>query len=159
MQGTWVRSQEDSTCHGATKPMHHDSWAHVLHTATEACTPTGHARKQEKPLKREAWTPQLESSPYSLQLEKACAQQWRPSTAKKRRSKGRWYRHRKEVQNQRRRCEDGGRDQSDGAPAQEHLESPEAGRSKEASFVECLERAQLCRHLDFGLLAGRTVRE
>ena len=30
----------------------------------------------------EAWAPQLENSPCSQQLEKAWAQQWRPSTAK-----------------------------------------------------------------------------
>ena len=35
-----------------------------------------------KPLSFRAWTPQPESSPYSLQLEKAHAQQWRPSTVK-----------------------------------------------------------------------------
>ena len=31
MQGTWVRAlvREDSTCHGATKPMHHNYWAHM----------------------------------------------------------------------------------------------------------------------------------
>ena len=29
MQGTWLRALvwEDPTCHGATKPMHHNSWA------------------------------------------------------------------------------------------------------------------------------------
>ena len=32
MQGTWVRSlvQEDPTCHGATKPVHHNYWACAL---------------------------------------------------------------------------------------------------------------------------------
>ena len=41
------------------------------------------ARQQEKPLQWEVHTTQLESSPHSLQLEKAWAQQWRPSTVKK----------------------------------------------------------------------------
>ena len=32
MQGTWVQSlvQEDSTCHRATKPVHHNYWVHAL---------------------------------------------------------------------------------------------------------------------------------
>ena len=31
MQGTWVRAlvREDPTCHGATKPVRHNYWAHV----------------------------------------------------------------------------------------------------------------------------------
>ena len=31
MQGTWVRAlvQEDPTCRGATKPVHHNYWAHM----------------------------------------------------------------------------------------------------------------------------------
>ena len=45
--------------------------------ATEAC-----ALQQEKPLQWEASAPKPESSPHSPQLEKACAQQWRPSAAK-----------------------------------------------------------------------------
>ena len=38
---------------------------------------------KEKPPQWEAHTRQLESSPCSLQLEKAHVQQWRPSAAKK----------------------------------------------------------------------------
>ena len=36
MQGTQVRSlvQEDPTCHGATKPMHHNYWACALEPAS-----------------------------------------------------------------------------------------------------------------------------
>ena len=32
IKGTWVLSltQEDPTCHGATKPMHHNYWVHAL---------------------------------------------------------------------------------------------------------------------------------
>ena len=37
---------------------------------------------QEKPPHWEAHARQLENSPHSLQLERACTQQWRPSTAK-----------------------------------------------------------------------------
>ena len=38
--------------------------------------------QQEKPPPREAQTPQLGSSPRSQQLDKAHAQQWRPSGVK-----------------------------------------------------------------------------
>ena len=40
------------------------------------------APQRLKPLSFRVWTPQPESSPYLLQLEKAHAQQWRPSTVK-----------------------------------------------------------------------------
>ena len=49
-------------------------------TATKACMLRAHA-SQEKPLQWKAHPPQLESSPCSLQLEKACQRQPRPSTA------------------------------------------------------------------------------
>ena len=52
------------------------------HTTTEARTPRADASPQEGPSQREAHEPKLESSPQLLQLEKACAQPWRPSTAK-----------------------------------------------------------------------------
>ena len=38
-------------------------------------------KERENPPEQEDYAPQLESSPGSLQLEKACAQQQRPSTA------------------------------------------------------------------------------
>ena len=47
MQGPWVRSlvQEDSTCHGATKPEQHNCWARAPRqekpSPWEACTPRG----------------------------------------------------------------------------------------------------------------------
>ena len=44
--------------------------------------PRAHALQQEKPPQWETRTPQLESRPHSLQLEKACVQQPRPSAAK-----------------------------------------------------------------------------
>ena len=39
MQGTWVRSLvwEDPTCHGATKPMHHNYWACEPQLLKPAC--------------------------------------------------------------------------------------------------------------------------
>ena len=64
MQGTqvWSLVQEDSTYHGAIKPVCHRYWA---------CAPWW-----------EACELQLESSLHSPQLEKAHAQPWKPSTAK-----------------------------------------------------------------------------
>ena len=50
-------------------------------TTTEAHAPRACALQQEKPPQCEACAPQLESSPHSLQLEKARMQQRRPSTA------------------------------------------------------------------------------
>ena len=80
MQGTWVRAlvREDSTCHGATKPVHHNYWACVpqllkpasLRSATREATAMRSPRTATK------------SSPYSPQLEKARTQQRRPNAAK-----------------------------------------------------------------------------
>ena len=66
MQGTsvWSLVQEDPTGHGTTKPMNHNYWSP---------SPRARALQQEKPPQWEAHTPQLESSPHSLQLEKAQA--------------------------------------------------------------------------------------
>ena len=85
MQGTYVQSLvwEGSTCPTATKPMHHNHWAHML----EPLSPNYWARVlqllkpalsraralQEKTLQWEACAPQLEKAP---------AQQWSPSAAK-----------------------------------------------------------------------------
>ena len=75
MQGTWVWALvwEDPTCHGATKPMHHNCWACTLEpepqllntraTTTEAHTPRAHALQQEKPLQWEALTLQRRVAP------------------------------------------------------------------------------------------------
>ena len=81
MQETWVWSWawEDPMCCGATKPLCHNYWAHVIRA---------HALQQEKPPQWEASTPQPERSPCSLQLQKACVQQQRPSEAKKSDSAG-----------------------------------------------------------------------
>ena len=51
-------------------------------TTTEACTPRDRAPQQEKPPQMRSPHTATKSSPRSLQLEKACAQQWRPNTAK-----------------------------------------------------------------------------
>ena len=51
-------------------------------TTTEPTCPKAPALQHEEPPQREDCTPQLESRPHSLQLEKVLAQQWRPSAAK-----------------------------------------------------------------------------
>ena len=95
MQGTPFGSliRESPTCHGAAEPVHHSYWvcilerenhncpAHLLQLLKPAC-PGTRAPQQGKPLQPEACAPQLECSPCSPQLEKACVHQWRPSTAK-----------------------------------------------------------------------------
>ena len=80
MQGSWFRSlvPEDPSCCGATKPAFHN---YPVLQSLRAATTEVHAPKQGRPLQREACVP-LETSPHSPQLEEACAQQWRPSTAK-----------------------------------------------------------------------------
>ena len=65
----------------ATKPVHHNYWAHVLHLPKPPC-PRACAAQQEKPQHWKACTLQLKSSPCLPQLEEACTWQWRPSTAK-----------------------------------------------------------------------------
>ena len=50
--------------------------------ATEAHSPRACAVRQEKPPQQEAYVPQIQSTPDSLQLEKSHEQQWRPSMAK-----------------------------------------------------------------------------
>ena len=94
IQGTSVQSliQEDPTYCGATEPMGHKLWAGTLETTgynywaqrattTKGCAtcPRACVLQQEKP-QWEACA-QLQSGPHSPQLEKACVQQWRPSTA------------------------------------------------------------------------------
>ena len=61
----WSLTWEDSTCHGATKPVRHDYWVQAPECVL--CT-------REPPL-WQAWAAQLEWSTHSLQLVKACAQQ------------------------------------------------------------------------------------
>ena len=80
MQGTLVQSLvlEDSKCHGTTKPIRHKCWAHAPQLL-KPTHPTARAWQQEKPLQWEACIRPLQSSPCSLQLEKACTQQQRPS--------------------------------------------------------------------------------
>ena len=84
MQETWVWSlvQEEPTCLRATKPVHHNYEAHALEPRNPNCwahksqllktmCSRACALQQEKPLQREAWVSQLETSPHSLQLEKS----------------------------------------------------------------------------------------
>ena len=70
----WFFIQENSTCCRATKP--HEP------QLLKPGSPKARALQPDKPPKWEAWAPQLESSPRSPKLEKACAQHRRPSTAK-----------------------------------------------------------------------------
>ena len=76
MQGTWVRALEDPTCRGATKPVCHNYWACALEPTSHnywAHAPRARAPQKEKPPQWEAHA--MKSSPRSLQLEKARAQQ------------------------------------------------------------------------------------
>ena len=81
MQGTPVCSLilEDPTCCKAIKPVYHNYWADMLQllkpTCPSSCSLQQEKRRNEKPAHRKEY-------PHSLQLEKACAQQWRPSTVR-----------------------------------------------------------------------------
>ena len=57
-------------------------WATTTELLLLTCMPGARAQQQEKPLQWEACAPQLENSPHSLRLEKACMQQRRPTTVK-----------------------------------------------------------------------------
>ena len=84
VQGTWVWAliQEDPTCRGATKSVHHNHWAcalesgsrnyaaHALQLLEPVCLEP-RPQQQENPLQWEAHSLQLESSPRSPQLEKS----------------------------------------------------------------------------------------
>ena len=77
IQGTRVRLLvwEDSTCHRATEPMHHDYWDWMLQLPKPMPIElTLRSRRSLHTARR--------NQPCSLQVEKACAQQRRPSTAK-----------------------------------------------------------------------------
>ena len=76
-QGTrvWSLLREDSTCCGATKPMHHNYWA--LHCNCWNPCSTRETTTMRRPHKT------TKGSPPSLQWKKACTQQWRPTTHKK----------------------------------------------------------------------------
>ena len=63
-------------------PKSHNYWALRLQLSKPAC-PRARALQQEKSPQWEAHTQQPQSSPRSLQLEKAYSQQWRPSTVNK----------------------------------------------------------------------------
>ena len=88
MQGTWFKSLvwEDYTCCGQLSPRAATTTEPVVQslliTAADAHTPRARALQQEKPPHCEAWARLLESSPRLLQLDKAIAQQRRPSATK-----------------------------------------------------------------------------
>ena len=68
------------------KPVHHNYGAHALESVS--CNYWSHVTYSPCSATREATTvgsphTAAKSSPHSLQLEKACIQQWRPTTAKK----------------------------------------------------------------------------
>ena len=114
----WSIIQEDPTCHRATKPMHHDYWAHGLGLQAAATKPVchnnwslpvqepthcyywAHVLQLLKPVclepvlcnKRshcsEKPTHHSQEYPCPPQLEKACAKQHRPSTAQRKKGYG-----------------------------------------------------------------------
>ena len=78
----WSLVWEDPTCCRATKPVHHNYWACALEPGScnywapvplKPVRPRAHPLQQEEPLQWEVHALQLESSPHSLQLEKARA--------------------------------------------------------------------------------------
>ena len=91
MQGTRVQAviQEDPTCCGATKPVHHNYWARALEptshnywahepqllspraTTTEARVPTARGQQQREATAMTSLCTAAKSSPRSLQLEKS----------------------------------------------------------------------------------------
>ena len=83
MQGTWVQSLVRKISWAREQLSLLPQLPHPCTATTDAHKPRAHASQQEKPPQWEAQAPQLESSPCLLQLEKACMQQWTPTTAKK----------------------------------------------------------------------------
>ena len=95
MQGTWGRALlwEDPTCRGAAKPSpqllslrsraREPQLPSPRATTTEARAPGARAPQREATSMRSPHAA-TRSSPRSLQLEKACAQQRRPKAAKNR---------------------------------------------------------------------------
>ena len=86
MQGTWLPSlvQEDPICCRATKPVSHQ----LLSLCSRAMLCSKRSHCHEKPAHRN------EEYPCSLQLEKACVQQQRPSIARSKINKAsriRWH--------------------------------------------------------------------
>ena len=83
MQGTQVRAlaREYPTCRRATKPVHHNYWAHMPQLLKPVHLEPVLRNKRSHPVR--SLCTATKSSPRSPQLEKACAQQRRPNTAKK----------------------------------------------------------------------------
>ena len=90
-QGTRVPSLvwEDSIHGGATKPVCRDYWAHMPPLLKAVC-PKASAPQEKPPPRWKVYTPQLESSPHSPQLEKAHTQQRRPSSVKTKKINAMW---------------------------------------------------------------------
>lgn len=78
----WSLVQEDVPCRGASKPLCHRYWACMM-PLLKPVHPGAYALLQRKSPLWEAYTPHLESSACSLQLEKALPQKRRPSTIKR----------------------------------------------------------------------------
>ena len=102
MEGTQVQSlvRENSACHGAFKPVHHNYWAHALeparHTNWSPCAWSLYSITREVTPVRSLSTA-TKSSPLSPQLEKACAEQWGPSAVKTKQTN--WLLKKKKKQN------------------------------------------------------------
>ena len=66
----WSLLQEDSTCHGATKPLQHNYWAHVLQLPKPILR--GLSSKTRGAPAMKGLAPRLESNLCSVQLQKDC---------------------------------------------------------------------------------------
>ena len=89
-QETWVGSLalEDSTCRRATEPVRHNYWTSTLESGSHNCW--AHTLQLLKAMHLELMlhnkrshhnAPTTKNSPCSVQLEKACTQQWRPKSS------------------------------------------------------------------------------
>ena len=88
MQGMWVRSQiwKDSTCHGATKPMIRNFWAHALEPRSYNCwsLPYSPCYATREATAMRSRKPRQSSPPHSPQLGEAHGQQRRLSAVNSR---------------------------------------------------------------------------
>ena len=84
----WALVREDLTCHGAAKPMRHNYWVCTLEPMSQnywACVSQLLKPAHLEPMLHNKRSPRTttKSSPRSLQIKKARAQQRRPNAAKK----------------------------------------------------------------------------
>ena len=77
----WALVREDPTCCGATKPVHHNYWAH-----TPQLLKPMHLEPVLRNKRSHCTT--IKSRPHLLQLKKAHTQQRRPNTDQKKKKKG-----------------------------------------------------------------------